>query len=1032
MPNTPAMMQAKETTPLPAPSSAALPDWSNVRVIHRNTLPPRSHFFLYKHEEDALARDVNKARAQCLSGKWKFHLSKSPFAGPRDFYKPGFDASDFGHIHVPGMWQLQGYGRGPHYTNFLYPWPVDPPHISYQENECGRFITSFWVDESFQDQQLRLRFEGVDSSFAVWVNGSEVGYSQGSRNPSEFDVTDLIHAGGENRLAVEVYQRCDGSYLEDQDEWWLSGIFRDVYLHAFPKVHPIDFHVKTDLDGKFEDAALRVKVQVSGSRSVELKLLDRWRQQVGSQTLDVSQSGEFRLHIRNPHKWTAETPYLYHLVLNFLGHDACTIVQRVGFRTAGLIDGVFCVNGHPVKLRGVNRHEHHPDHGRAVPYDFMRRDLLLMKTHNINAIRTSHQINDPRLYDVADELGLWIIDEADLECHGFAAVGGDAASYTSDNPAWKEQYIDRARQMVARDKNHACVIMWSLGNESFYGQNHQAMYDAIKLMDDSRLIHYEGDRNAQTADIFSRMYPELGLVETFAKERDWKKPLVLCEFLHSMGNSEGNAKEYIDLFYKHPRLMGGFVWEWANHGLRTETKDGEEFMGYGGDFGDEPNDYNFVMDGLLVSEHDVSSNVTEYAKAIEPVQTLCLHHHEITIVNRYDFLTLDHLVAEWCVVSDGKKLTGGRVDIPKGIRPHTEAIATADGFHYGMLLEIHGEAYLQIRFRNKFETNWAPAHHQVATGELRVSRPLPVSAMQAVEPPMPKPTMQLASERPTLIPISSASGKSVWTMDTVTGTLVSWTRTHVPGVELITEPIRMDFYRALTDNDRAGHGREWRDRRLHQTSTHVQQVRLDEVKDGIAVQVKQRIAPPALAWAVDTTWTYHFRGESVAINVQGRAHGPNLPSTFARIGITVGVCGAERVRWWGRGPGESYRDKKHSQLHGNWAATVDELWVDYEFPQDGGNRTDVRWVELLGAGGRLVRANFGDLDGASFSAAHFSTSDVDASTHPYELHRRRRSDTLVRLDWAHHGLGTASCGPWTLPQYSLRADGAFDYDILLD
>ncbi|KAG5946866.1 hypothetical protein E4U53_006507 [Claviceps sorghi] len=1057
-------MQAGETTSMTLFPAKPLvpPDWSNVHLIHRNTLPPRSHFFLYDREQDALARDVTKARAQCLSGTWKFHLSKSPFEGPREFYRPGFDASEFRHIQVPGMWQLQGFGRGPHYTNILYPWPVDPPNVSYQENECGRYMTFFSVDKSFEHQQLRLRFEGVDSSFSVWVNGRDVGYSQGSRNPSEFDITDLVHIGEENKLAVEVYQRCDGSYIEDQDEWWLSGIFRDVYLHAFPKVHPVDFHVKTDLDDKFKNAILRVSVHVSGSRSVELKLLDHKRQKVLSyKTPDITKSGEFKIDVKNPHKWTAETPYLYYLVLNFLGRDQCSIVQRVGFRKTGLIDGVFCINGSPVKFRGVNRHEHHPDHGRAVPYDFMRRDLLLMKTHNINAIRTSHQINDPRLYDVADELGLWVLDEADLECHGFVAVGGgNAAGYTSDNPVWKEQYIDRARQMVARDKNHACVIMWSLGNESFYGQNHQAMYDAIKLMDDSRLIHYEGDGKAQTVDIFSRMYSDLAFIEAYAKERDWKKPLVLCEFLHSMGNSVGNAKEYIELFYKHPRLMGGFVWEWANHGLRAKNKEGQEFMAYGGDFGDEPNDYNFVMDGLLLSEHNISSNITEYAKSIEPVQTLSLHHHDISIVNRYDFLTLDHLVAEWYVVSDGKKLRGGQVNIPKGVRPHTEAIATAEGFHDGMLHEMHGEVYLQIIFKTKFETNWAPANHQVASGELRVSKPLPINAIQAVEPPTPRPSMQMASEASessassTRVQVRSASGDSVWTMDTVAGTLVSWKRKRLAKaedgktgddgddgddgekaekVELMTEPITMDFYRALTDNDRGGHGQEWQKRRLHQTAAHTQQVRLDTVKDGVVVQIKQRIAPPALAWAVDTTWTYHFRRESVAINVKGRPHGAQLPSTFARIGITMGLAGAERAVWWGRGPGESYRDKKHAQLHGNWVSTVDELWVDYEFPQDGGNRTDVRWVELGRAdGGRVLRANFGSLDGASFSAAHYATRDVDACAHPFELHRRRRRDTLVRLDWAHHGLGTASCGPWTLPQYSLKTDRGFDFDLVLD
>lgn len=542
------------------------PDWSNLEVLHRNTLEPRSYFFLYDNERDALSHDVTKAKAQSLSGTWKFALSKSPYEGAREFFRRDFDTYGFSDIKVPGMWQTQGYGKGPHYTNYDYPWPVNTPNVSYEDNECGRYITRFNVQEGYNSHQLRLRFEGVDSGFTVWLNGKEVGYSQGARNPSEFDVSHLIECGCENVLAVEVYQRSDGSYIEDQDEWWLSGIFRDVYLHAFPKVHPLDYHISTDLDKNYEDATLNVKVDMCASSSVEMKLLDARGRTVATECKVIESSGSFCVPVNNPHKWTAETPNLYTVVLNFQD-DACgsSVAQRVGFRNTGLVDGVFCVNGKPVKLRGVNRHEHHPDHGRAVPYDYMRQDLITMKQHNINAIRTSHQINDPRLYDVADELGLWILDEADLECHGMGVIGGKAESYVSDNPDWKEAYIDRARQMVSRDKNHACVIIWSLGNESFYGQNHQAMYDYIKSVDQTRLVHYEGDGNAQTVDMFSRMYPEVKWIDEFSKERDWKKPLVICEFLHAMGNSCGNAKEYIEAFYKHPRSMGGFVWEWANH-----------------------------------------------------------------------------------------------------------------------------------------------------------------------------------------------------------------------------------------------------------------------------------------------------------------------------------------------------------------------------------------------------------------------------------------------------------------------------------
>ncbi|PHH93334.1 hypothetical protein CDD83_7119 [Cordyceps sp. RAO-2017] len=1028
-----AMSPARDSFP------GAQPDWSNVKVVHRNQLPPRSHFFLYRDERDALAADVSRAKAQCLSGTWKFHLSQSPFEGPRDFHGPGFEpeaAGDWSDVVVPGMWQLQGHGKGPHYTNVVYPWPVDAPNISFQENECGRYLTTFVPDSSFARHQLRLRFEGVDSSFTVWINGHDVGYSQGSRNPSEFDVTRLVKVGEENRLAVEVYQRCDGSYIEDQDQWWLSGIFRDVYLHAFPDVHPVDVHISTHLDDKYRDAVLRVDVELNKASAVELKLLGGGEENKGvvaSESKTIDGCGSFEIRVEDPAKWTAETPNLYALVLNFLEGDGCSLAQRVGFRNAGLVDGVFCVNGSPVKLRGVNRHEHHPDHGRAVPYDFMRRDLLLMKRCNINAIRTSHQPNDPRLYDVADELGLWVLDEADLECHGFGVVGGNPASYTSDNPDWREQYVDRARQLVARDRNHACVIMWSLGNEAFYGRNHQAMYDCIKGMDKTRLVHYEGDSEAKTADIFSRMYPTIdSIVKEFAKEREWKKPLVLCEFLHAMGNSAGNAKEYIEVFYKHPRLMGGFVWEWANHGLRTRTKDGIEYMGYGGDFGDEPNDYNFIMDGLIWSEHNLTPNLAEYAKSIEPVQTIALHHHKVTVVNRYDFLGLSHLIATWTIVTQSKGVAcAGRVTIPDDAKSHTEATLTLESFHESMLLEVDGEAYLQLHFRLKDATSWAPANHLVATGELRISKPLSLAGLRTLEPPMPRPTLEKAGNR---LAITSATGSSTWGVDVVTGMLVSWQRAEQPGLEMLTGPVKMDFYRALTDNDRSGHGKQWIERRLHQTTSQVRQVKWHAVGDGLSVETTERIAPPALAWGVDVSWTYSFRGDSVSIHVRGKPRGPNLPETFARIGLTLGLGAVDRVRWWGRGPGESYRDKKHSQLLGEWESTVDELWVDYEFPQDGGNRTDVRRVEFVGGHDdcRILRARFGGLEGASFSASRYTTADIDQSRHPYELHARKREDTVVRLDWAHHGLGGASCGPWTLPRYQLRSDKEFDYEILLD
>ncbi|KFY30002.1 hypothetical protein V494_08327, partial [Pseudogymnoascus sp. VKM F-4513 (FW-928)] len=703
------------------------PDWSNLAVLHKNTLHPRGTFHIYPNEKDALTRDVSKSRTLSLSGTWKFQLTPSPFSpGAEDFQASDFDASEWVDIAVPGMWQLQGHGKGPQYTNLNYPWPVDPPNVPFDENETGHYVRDFEVPESWLEgeEQLRIRFEGVDSGFHVWVNGKEVGYSQGARNPSEWDVTKFVKEG-KNRLAVRVYQRCDGTYLEDQDQWWLSGIFRDVNLFAFPKVHVKDFKVETTLKNDYQDALLFLRVELSSAAAIKVKLLDDKSKTLKTVEQDSPLSTVFfEIPMEKPHLWTAETPYLYKLVISV--GEKQVISQRVGFRQVEIKDGLLKVNGNRIVIRGVNRHEHHPDSGRAVPYDFLRRDLLLMKTHNINAIRTSHYINDPRLYDLADEFGLWILDEADLECHGMGELGTDFASWTSDNPAWKDAYVDRARQMIMRDKNHPCIIIWSLGNESAYGRNHKSMYEFIKSYDKTRPVHYEADFGAESADIFSRMYHSVEQIIDFATMNKVAKPLVLCEYVHAMGNGPGGIKEYVDAFYKYPRLQGGFVWEWANHGLRTKTADGEEYYGFGGDFGDVPNDGHFVLDGLLFSDHTPTPGLTEYKKAIEPVQVLSgdVRSKKVKIINRYDFATLDHLKCEYWVVTEGAETSEKReVEIPKGIKPG----ATAE-------LEIKslgvsypkGEIYVELSFTLAKATNWAPAGFELAFGQIQTWHPLPI------------------------------------------------------------------------------------------------------------------------------------------------------------------------------------------------------------------------------------------------------------------------------------------------------------------
>lgn len=882
-------------------------DFTDLEVLHRNTLPPRSHFLLYKSAEDAMeaaqSHDVSKSKSQLLSGTWKFFHTGSPLTGPQDFFHKGFDASGWEDIQVPGMWQLQGFGKGPQYTNVPYPFPFHPPDVPVDENECGRYVRTFTVGPEAGGHQIRLRFEGVDAAFTVWVNGVDVGYSQGSRNPSEFDITDLVMKAGEaNTLAVQVYQRCDGSYIEDQDQWWLSGIFRDVYLLFFPKPHFQDISFRTGIAKDDKSSLLHVDYALSQPNlNVNITLYDalqRGKVLASLENVSHTTKASRTLEIHNVvHYWTAETPTLYFLVLHIVNSGAY-ICQRVGFREVELIGGILSINRSPIKILGVNRHEHHPQFGRAVPFEFMKRDLLLMKTHNINAIRTCHQINDPRLYDLADELGLYVMDEADLECHGcqMAVEGTSPAAPLSDNPAWEDAYLDRAVQMVQRDKNHASVICWSLGNESFYGRNHKAMYHWIKIADSTRPVHYEGDQNAETADMYSRMYFPVDLMIAFAKEKDWTKPYIMCEYAHAMGNGPGAIKEYVEAFYEYPRLIGGFVWEWANHGLKTKNKAGVEYMGYGGDFGDEPNDGCFVMDGLIDSNHNPTPGLLEYKKAIEPVQTLNVEGKGVRVLNRYDFLTLDHLHCAYFIIDDGGPIEDGVAEIPRGkeamplafwisifqhlstdtasgIRPHAEALISLEP---KTALPPHREIFLNLVFTLQKSCNWAEAGHIVATGQLRLSPPKTITQLTSHKlcPPLPPTSVSLAPKAaltaakiaPGIIQIvSTTSTATTWIFDLTRGHLTSWTRGHAP-LNIFASPLSFGIYRALTNNDAGGddpngspgsQGREWRDARVHLARDHCAighhtliahrpwtESRTADGTNIVELKVNTRIAPP--------------------------------------------------------------------------------------------------------------------------------------------------------------------------------------------
>jgi len=808
------------------------------------------------------------------------------------------------------------------------------------------------------------------------------------------------------------------------DQWWLSGIFRDVHLLAFPKNHIKDFCVQTLLDDQYTDATLSVEVDIDSESSVELELLGSDKKSV---ILQDKQSGSssvsFSLPVSNPRKWTAEDPYLHHLVLKV---GTQIVAHRVGFRQVELKNGLIFVNGRRVVFRGVNRHEHHPTKGRSVPFEFLRQDLLLMKKFNINALRTSHQPNDYRLYDLADELGLWVMDEADLECHGFDSIHeaslpaehqgksfeekkaityGQAGHWLSGNPDWEEAYVDRAKHLVHRDKNHASVVMWSLGNEAFYGQNFAAMYHWIKEFDSTRLVHYEGDFEAETTDCFSKMYPTIAEIVSFAENWEGKKPLILCEYAHAMGNGPGSFKEYLDEFYSKPCLQGGFVWEWANHGLLTKNAGGEDYYAYGGDFGDQPNDYNFVMDGLLFSDHTPTPGLHEYKEAIAPVQLVEGSSESVRIINRYDFASLDHLKCTYSIVGDGFVQAGSEISIP-ATAAGQEATVKIPGFS----LPTHSqEAFLQLVFTLKEPTPWAEAGHEIANLQVPISPP---STVKQSAPAESSTFVTVAEISESELKIKGAS--SQWKFDCIRGCISSWVQS---GTEIIHNGPELGFDRAYTDND-CRVSVEWKSKYVHQMKPHTRSVTWEDNDGTVTIVCKQRIAPPVLEWSVDAEFTYTFSNDSVRISVCGKPRGLNLPKTFPRIGLELGLVPSfDVVSWFGRGPGEGYKDKKLSQKFGNYKLSVDELLTDYEFPQENGNRTDVRYVKFLTEKSDVgLRARFVDKpEGFNFSASHFKTSDLQDAQHPYELRKKRVEEVLVRLDANHHGLGSASCGTFGRP-----------------
>lgn len=1017
-------------------STTSTNDWETLACLQKNRLAPRSSFIPYAQEAAALSFERGASSFfKLLNGPWRFSYSQSPMEAPERFYEDSFDAEAWDSVLVPSNWQMQGYGR-PHYTNVMYPFPVDPPRVP-TENPTGCYRRTFFVPDEWLQRYVTLRFEGVDSAFHVWINGNEVGYSQGSRLPSEFEISSYLRPGT-NSIAVRVYQWSDGSYLEDQDQWWLSGIFRDVYLLSRPKLHLADLFVHTQF--VTPDATLSVEAVIANKGAlpagqVRITLLDGQEQPVSipnaAQAFAVEPGADvvlnFHTAVRAPRRWSAEDPYLYYLLLSIYdanGHLLEVIPSRVGFRTIVLQNGLFLVNGAALKLKGVNRHEHHPDLGRAVPYAAMVQDILLMKQHNINTVRTSHYPNDTRFLDLCDEYGLYVIDEADLECHGFGFVEHQGnvevarapAQWTSDNPAWEEAYVERAVRMVERDKNHACVIMWSLGNESFFGRNHETMAVWIRTRDASRLIHYEGDAEARVCDVFSTMYSSVADIVKLGEYTDLAKPHVLCEYAHAMGNGPGGLSEYWDAIYRYPRLQGGCVWEWCDHGIRRYTADGQEYFAYGGDFGDVPNDGNFVIDGLVSADRVPSPGLLEYKKVIEPIRTEALDVARglVRITNLYDFSSLAHITCSWSLTRDGVSIQQGVLPLPE--IPAQGAREVSIPFTLPANI-TEWDYWLNLDFTLAFDARWAKRGHEVATAQFLVAS----RGAQRSRQEIASSSLLTCHTAGTSLVIQGPDMEVRF--NTVYGVLASWV---YEGRQLIEAGPRLTFWRAVTDNDRGKYTTsnvhsEWKLFGLHRLRQRVDSVRWEVSNDGkaVTVRVAVRIAPPVRSWGIACSYEYTVYGTGdIVVQVQGIPDAGG-PRTLPRIGLELRLPRQfEHVTWYGRGSGEAYADTRQANRVGLYRRTVDELYTPYTVPQENGNRAEVRWVRVEDAqGAGLLALGMPEMN---FSIHRYTVEQLDEARHTYEL--RDTGQLIWHLDYRQHGIGSASCGPGVLPQYELRCE----------
>lgn len=934
-----------------------------------------------------------------LNGDWKFLYLEAPELSPKGFEEAEAGAG-WGSIDVPSVWQLRGYDRM-HYTDVLYLFPINPPFVP-TENPTGIYKKCVHLEEDWLKRDTILKFHGVDSAFDVWVNGSYVGYGKISRLPSEFDISPYVQAG-DNDITVRVYKWSDGTYLEDQDMWWLSGIYRDVELVNEPKQAVLDCWVNGDLDDGYRNGILTADVTLKEARGAgSWQLLDGAAVVCSGAFATENGNVHIREEIPQVKTWTAETPALYHFVLTAGEHR---IQIQTGFRRVEIKDQNFCVNGQVILLNGVNHHDYNPKEGRCVSYEQMKDDVILMKQHNINAVRCSHYPANEAFYDLCDRYGLYVIDEADLECHGFEWV--ERYDWITDDPRWEAAYVDRSIGMVRRDRNHPSIIMWSMGNESSFGCNFRSAAAAIRALDSTRLVHYEGDFEAEVTDVYSTMYTRLkGLKEIAESDSKGGKPHVMCEYGHAMGNGPGGLKAYQDMYRRYKRLQGGFIWEWYDHGIYTE--EGEHvYYRYGGNYGDFPTNGNFCIDGVLMPDRTPSPALLEYKQIISPVEISAVAGsvRKLRIHNYYDFLSLDVLSFGWALEENGEAIQRGSLAVP-AIPAHEEAVVEVPfaAFEPG----ANKDYYLKIWACLREDCLYAEQGHEIC----RVQLPLGIHRDVFSERVQGQP-LSVREEGPILV----VENQEVCVrFHQVFGTLLSMEK---GGRTYLTAGPQMNVYRATIDNDMYKKD-DWMNKYfIQKSSEQTEFVKVTATPHKVVVSIRKYFGCLNQSWGYHSVYDYsvYSNGQvQVALQASYVQNGKLEPPFLPRLGVIMhGAQALQETMWYGMGPGENYVDSHGAASMGIYRSTVDQMGTGYVYPQENGHREGVKWF-AIGDGEQALlcttQAPYG------LNLANYTDENLEQACHPQDV--RRAEDVVIHLDYLHSGLGSNSCGEEQLEEYKVK------------